>query len=81
MDVINEDVKKKLKSCIERLERLEEEKKNIMNDIKDVFAEAKSHGFDTKVMKHVLKIRAQDHAELAEHEEMVEVYKHALDMV
>ena len=60
--------KEQLKSFIERIERLEEEKKAIADDIKDVFAEAKANGFDVKALRTILKIRKEDVDERKEHE-------------
>ena len=70
-----------LKSFIERIERLEEEKKAIADDIKDVFAEAKGTGFDVGALKEILKIRKQDADQRAEHEAIVDLYLQALGMV
>lgn len=70
-----------LKQYIERVERLEEDKANLANDIREVFAEAKSNGFDTKIMRQVLKIRKMDHDERSEQEEILTLYLHALGMV
>jgi uncharacterized protein (UPF0335 family) len=69
-----------LRQYIERIERLEEEKANIANDIREVFAEAKSNGFDPKIMRQVIKIRKMNHDERAEQEEVLGVYLHALGM-
>jgi uncharacterized protein (UPF0335 family) len=70
-----------LKSIIERVERLEEEKKAISDDIKDVFAEAKANGFDVKALRTVIRLRGQDADERAEHEAILETYMHALGML
>jgi uncharacterized protein (UPF0335 family) len=70
--------KEQLKSFIERIERLEEEKKTIADDIKEVFAEAKSTGFDTKALREVLKIRKQDADQRAEFEAVVDLYCQSL---
>jgi uncharacterized protein (UPF0335 family) len=70
-----------LKQYIAKLERLEEEKSNIAQDIREVFAEAKSNGFDTKIIRQILKIRKMDQNELAEQEELLETYKAALGMI
>ncbi len=70
-----------LKAFVERIEKLEEEKKALADDIKDVFAEAKSNGFDVKALRTVLKIRKQDRDERAEQEAIVETYLHALGML
>ncbi len=69
-----------LKSFIERIERLEEEKAGIAGDIKDVFAEMKGRGFDTKAVRSILRIRKKDHAERQEEEAMLELYMQALGM-
>lgn len=69
-----------LRTIIERIERLEEEKKTIADDIKDVFSEAKANGFDTKAIKAILKIRKKDEAERTEEEMILDVYMKALGM-
>ena len=69
-----------LRSFIERIERLEEEKKTIADDIRDVFAEAKGNGFDTKVMRQVIRLRKKDAAERQEEEAILDLYLHALGM-
>ncbi len=69
-----------LKSVIERIERLEEEKKAIADDIKEVYAEAKGNGFDTKVLRQIIRIRKQDAAERMEQEALLELYMAALGM-
>lgn len=73
--------KEQLRSFIERIERLEEEKKSIADDISDVFAEAKGTGFDTKALREILKIRKQDADQRAEHEAILDLYLQALGMV
>ncbi|MEX0347579.1 MAG: DUF2312 domain-containing protein [Rhizobiaceae bacterium] len=70
-----------LRAFIERIERLEEEKKTIADDIKEVYAEAKGTGFDTKAMRRIVSLRKQDQAERQEAEAMVDLYKNALGMV
>ena len=70
-----------LKAFIERIERLEEEKKALSDDIRDVFAEAKGNGFDVKAMRVVIRLRKQDKAERQEQEMIVETYMHALGML
>ncbi|MFK7793175.1 MAG: DUF2312 domain-containing protein [Devosiaceae bacterium] len=67
-----------LRSLIERIERLEEEKKAIADDIKDVYGEAKANGFDTKVLRQVVRIRKQDQAERQEQEALLDLYLGAL---
>lgn len=69
-----------LRSLVERIERLEEEKKAIAEDIKDVFGEAKANGFDVKVLRQVIRLRRQDTAERQEHEALLDLYMHALGM-
>jgi uncharacterized protein (UPF0335 family) len=70
-----------LRTLIEKVERLEEEKKTVQEDIKEVFGEAKSLGFDVKIMREVLKIRKMDQSELYEKETLVDLYKRALGMI
>lgn len=69
-----------LKAIVERIERLEEEKKAIADDIKDVYAEAKGNGFDTKALRTVIRLRKQDVQERQEQEAVLETYMHALGM-
>ncbi len=70
----------RLRSLIERIERLEEEKAAIAGDIRDVFAEAKSAGFDVKIMRAVLKLRKMNAADRDEQEFLLETYRKALDI-
>jgi len=70
-----------LRLLIERAERLEEEKKGIADDIKDVFAEAKSRGYDSKTMKKIMVIRKKKKDEYQEEEAILETYMHALGMI
>ncbi|GJD87661.1 hypothetical protein BHAOGJBA_1166 [Methylobacterium hispanicum] len=69
-----------LKQFIERIERLEEEKAGLQGDIKDVFAELKGRGFDSKAVRQILRIRKKDHAERQEEEAILELYMQALGM-
>jgi uncharacterized protein (UPF0335 family) len=69
-----------LKAFIERIERLEEEKAGIVGDIKDVYAEAKGNGFDTKVLRKIISLRKRDYAERQEEEAILELYMQALGM-
>lgn len=69
-----------LRSFIERIERLEEEKAGIGADIKDVYAEAKSHGFDVKTVRQVIRLRKMEDADRDEQEELLELYKRAIGM-
>jgi uncharacterized protein (UPF0335 family) len=73
--------KEQLKAVIERVERLEEEKKAIADDIKDVYAEAKAHGFDVKALRTIVRLRKQDSDERKEQEAILETYMHALGML
>jgi uncharacterized protein (UPF0335 family) len=70
-----------LKAFVERVERLEEEKKTISDDIKDVYAEAKANGFDVKALRQVIRLRKQDVDERKEQEAILEVYLQALGML
>lgn len=70
-----------LRSIIERIERLEEEKAAIANDVKEVYAEAKGNGYDVKILRQVVRIRKQDKAERQEQEAILDVYLSALGMV
>lgn len=69
-----------LRSYIERIERLEEERASLSADVREVLAEAKANGFDTKVLRQVLKLRKMDASDRAEHESLLELYLHALGM-
>ena len=80
-DVANSGVAaEELKQFVERIERLEEEKAGIAGDIKDVFAELKGRGFDSKAVRTILRIRKQDHSERQEQEAILELYMQALGM-
>jgi uncharacterized protein (UPF0335 family) len=70
-----------LRSLIERIERLNEERKTIGDDIKEVFAEAKGNGFDTKIMRKIIALRKKDLAERQEEEALLDVYMAALGMI
>jgi uncharacterized protein (UPF0335 family) len=70
----------RLKSFVERIERLEEEKKTLQADIKEVYAEAKGTGFDTKIMRQLIKIRKMDKDDLDEQETLLDLYKRAIGM-
>ena len=73
--------KDQLKAIIERIERLEEEKKTISDDIRDVYAEAKGNGYDVKALRQVVRLRKQDKDERAEQEAILETYLQALGML
>ncbi len=73
--------KDQLKAIIERIERLEEEKKATSDDIRDVYAEAKGNGFDAKALRAIVRMRKMDSDERREQEEILETYMHALGML
>ena len=70
----------RLRSLIERIERLEEERKALGSDIRDIYAEAKSAGFDVKVMRQLIRIRKQEPKDVEEQESLLDVYRRALGM-
>lgn len=70
----------RLRSLIERIEKLEEDKKEISTDIREVFAEAKSAGFDVKIMRAILKLRKMNAADRDEQEFLLDTYRKALDL-
>ena len=70
-----------LRAFIEGIERLEEEKKTISDDIKEVYAEAKGTGFDTKAVRAIIRLRKKDQTERQEEEAILDLYKAALGMV
>jgi uncharacterized protein (UPF0335 family) len=78
---IGGNARTQLRSIVERIEHLEEEKKGIASDIRDVYTEAKGSGFDSKALRAIVKRRAQDKAALAEHEAVLALYMDALGMV
>jgi uncharacterized protein (UPF0335 family) len=73
--------KDQLKAIVERIERLEEEKKATSDDIRDVYAEAKGTGFDIKALRTIVRLRKQDTDERREQQEILDTYMHALGMV
>lgn len=73
-------VKERLCQLVSRIERLEEDKRNVQEDLKEVFAEAKGEGFDVKILKTVIKLRRQDKHDLAEQEELLALYRDALEI-
>jgi uncharacterized protein (UPF0335 family) len=73
--------KDQLKAFVERIERLEEEKKTISDDIRDVYAESKANGFDVKALRQIVKLRKQDTNERNEQQAILETYMHALGML
>lgn len=70
----------RLRNIVERIERLEEERKALGSDIKDMYSEAKSAGFDTKVLKQLIRLRKLEPSEVEEQESLLDVYRRALGM-
>jgi uncharacterized protein (UPF0335 family) len=70
----------RLKTFVERVERLEEEKQALSEDIKEVYSEAKSSGFDVKILRQIIRLRKMDENDRSEMETLLEVYKRALEM-
>ena len=70
-----------LRSIVARIERLEEEKKGLATDIKEVYAEAKGNGFDVKILRKIVRLRKQEQSERLEEEEITDLYMHALGML
>ena len=70
----------RLRSLVERIERLEEERKALGSDIRDIYAEAKSAGFDIKVLRQLIRLRKQEPADVEEQETLLDVYRRALGM-
>jgi len=77
----NSIAKDQLKSMIERVERLEEDKRAISDDIKDVYSEAKGNGFDAKALRRIVALRKQDPDKRAEQDAILDTYMHALGML
>ena len=80
-ETVHRFAKDQLKAFIERVERLEEEKKTISDDIRDVYAEAKGNGYDVKALRTIIRLRKQDKDERREQEAILETYMHALGMI
>jgi uncharacterized protein (UPF0335 family) len=78
LDVLNTNAQGKLKSLIERIERLEEDRKAVAADLREIYAEAKSDGFDTKVLRRVIRLRGQDSAQRSEEEALLDLYISAI---
>ena len=76
----NSAAKSQLKSIVERVERLEEDKKAVADDIKEVYAEAKANGFDTKILRRIVALRKKDGSEREEELAVLELYAGALGM-
>ncbi len=75
---LTQTTREKLRQLVARIEKLEEEKKSIADDIKESYAEAKAVGFDTKVLRQVIRLRKQDRQEREEQEQVRDLYLHAL---
>ena len=80
-DVLQDNAKDRLRAFVERIERLEEEKAALAADIKEVYAEAKSVGYDTKALRVIVRMRKQDANERMEQEALLATYMHALGMI
>ena len=78
VDVLNGTAQTQLKTIVERIERLEEDKAGVMADLKEVYAEAKGNGFDPKVLRKVVSIRKQDRAKRQEEEAILDLYLSAV---
>jgi uncharacterized protein (UPF0335 family) len=78
LDTFNTSAQGKLKSLIERIERLEEDKAAVSTDLKEVYAEAKGEGFDTKIVRKVVRLRKQDKAKRQEEEALIDLYISAI---
>jgi len=81
IDVLNTTAQGQLKSILERVERLEEDKAAVMADLKEVYAEAKGNGFDTKIIRKVIRLRKKDKAKRQEEEALVDLYMSAIGEV
>ena len=77
-DVLTPVAQSQLKSIIERIERLEEDKAAVMADVKEVYAEAKGNGYDTRILRKVVRLRKQDKAKLQEEEALIDLYLSAI---
>ena len=78
IDVLNSTAQTQLKTIVERIERLEEDKAAVMADLKEVFAEAKGNGFDVKILRKVVRIRKQDRAKRLEEDAILDLYLAAI---
>jgi uncharacterized protein (UPF0335 family) len=77
-DVLNQEAQGRLRTIVERIERLEQEKAEVMEQIKEVFAEAKGAGFDVKILRKVVRLRKQDRAKRQEEEAILDLYLSAI---
>lgn len=80
METVDQSTAQHLRQFIERIERLEEDKEALSQDVREVFAEAKGAGFDVKIMRQVIKLRKMNTDERSELEHLLDTYMHALDM-
>ena len=78
IDVLNSTAQTQLKTIIERIERLEEDKAVVMTDLKEVYLEAKGNGFDVKILRKVIRIRKQDKAKRQEEDALLDLYLSAI---
>ncbi|MDQ0465053.1 uncharacterized protein (UPF0335 family) [Caulobacter ginsengisoli] len=78
VDVLNATAQAQLKSVVERIERLEEDKAAVMADLKEVYAEAKGNGYDVKILRKVVRLRKQDKAKRQEEEALIDLYLSAV---
>ncbi|HYG25608.1 MAG TPA: DUF2312 domain-containing protein [Caulobacteraceae bacterium] len=78
IDTLNATAQTQLKTIIERIERLEEDKAGVMADLKEVYAEAKGNGFDSKIIRKVVRLRKQDRAKRMEEEALLDLYMSAI---
>lgn len=78
IDTLSNTAQGKLKSIIERIERLEEDKAAVASDLKEVYAESKGEGFDTKIIRKVIRLRKQDSAQRQEEEALIDLYISAI---
>ena len=78
IDVLNSTAQTQLKTIIERVERLEEDKAAVLADLKEVYLEAKGNGFDVKILRKVIRLRKQDSAKRAEEEALIDLYMSAI---
>ena len=78
IDVLNSTAQTQLKTILERIERLEEDKAAVMADLKEVYAEAKGNGFDVKIIRKVVRIRKMDRAKRQEEDALIDLYLSAI---
>jgi uncharacterized protein (UPF0335 family) len=78
IETLNSTAQSQLKAIIERIERLEEDKAAVMTDLKEVYAEAKGNGFDTKILRKVVRLRKQDKAKRQEEDALIDLYLSAI---